>query len=66
MTVAEMKIGLGVLSAVRDGLLPSSSDVEMLRRLVPAYAHMAADEVACEVVRIAIEERAAVQDAGGD
>src|SRR3954470_19602882 len=61
-TVDRMTTALGVLAAVVDGREGDEADVRELRRLAPALAGTPLDELACLVIRQAVdraEERGA-------
>ena len=56
--MAAMTIALRVIMAITDRQLPTPEDIEELRRLAPLFAHMPADELACEVIQLALKKRA--------
>ena len=58
-----MKLALRVLEAVNERREPDSQDVAGLRALAPLIANLPLDELACEVMRLALERRAKVREA---
>jgi hypothetical protein len=59
-SLAAIKTALRVLIAVNTRKSPNPGDVERLRSYAPDAAHLAADELACEVVQRMTEARARV------
>jgi hypothetical protein len=54
-STAAMTVALRVLNAINERRHPQPTDIEELRRLAPASADMALDDLACAVIRRAIE-----------
>ncbi len=50
-----MQTALRVLSAFTEKREPEPGDLEELRRLAPGKSDLPADELACEVIQIAIQ-----------
>jgi hypothetical protein len=53
-----MKTALRVLSAIVEKRSPEPADVEQLRSLAPPLATVSVEEIACEVVQLALKNRA--------
>jgi hypothetical protein len=56
-----MKLALRVLAAITEKQYPDPQNLAALRELAPAAAGMEADELACEVLQMAIKHRAEVR-----
>ena len=52
-----MQTALRVLAAINDKHTPEATDVEELRRLAPMTQDLPVDELACEVIQLAIRAR---------
>jgi hypothetical protein len=59
-----MKTALRVLMAIGERRQPDWSDVELLRSLAPPTAGASLEELACEVIQMALKNRALVRSAG--
>ena len=53
-----MTTALRVLMAITDRVRPAAEDIRELRRLAPLFVDMAPDELACEVIQLALKNRA--------
>ena len=53
-----MQVALRVLMAITDRQLPAPQDIRELRRLAPLSADTPIDELACEVIQLALNNRA--------
>jgi len=62
-TLAAMKTAMRVLAAVNDKREPDTADLTELRRLAPLLADMPADELACDVIKQALQRRDALRKA---
>ena len=52
-----MQTALRVLAAILEQTEPNGADVVELRRIAPIDANLPVDELACQVVNAAVEER---------
>jgi hypothetical protein len=57
-SLAAVTIALRVLMAITDRQLPAPEDIRELRRLAPLFADMPPDELAREVIQLALNNRA--------
>jgi hypothetical protein len=62
-SLGELEIAVRVLGAVTKGRRPDAHDVELLRALAPDAPIMDVDELACDVIQMAISRRAKVRAA---
>ena len=60
-----LRTALRVLTAITDYQDPDIADVEWLRRSAPLLAHEPIDELACNIIRQALQRRAALQQTAG-
>ncbi len=60
-SLADMQVALRVLTAITDRREPDAADVEQLRRLAPPRKYDSLDEMACDVIRLALKHRDAVR-----
>jgi hypothetical protein len=56
--LAATTVALRVLMAITDRQLPAPEDIRELRRLSPLFADRPPDELACEVIQLAMKNRA--------
>ena len=56
-----MKLALRVLQALNEEREPDEQDLTSLRALAPLVGNLPPDELACEVIKLAIERRAQVR-----
>ncbi len=61
VALESMEIALRVLRAFRDRQPPDPRDVGMLREFAPASPDTPVDDVACDVIKLALERRAAIR-----
>jgi hypothetical protein len=59
-----MKTALRILMAIGERRQPNWADVELLRSLAPPMADASLEELACEVIQMALKNRALVRFAG--
>jgi hypothetical protein len=59
-----MQIAVRVLSALMEKRDPDPADVQKLRECAPSLAHEPLDELACDVMRNALKERADARSDG--
>jgi hypothetical protein len=52
-----MLLALRVLTAINERKNPDPTDVEKLRKLAPEGANRPVDELACEVIQLALKKR---------
>ena len=57
-----MRVAVRVLGALNQNRPPDRGDLDRLRQLAPLSAHLPADELACEVIQMAIKHRAEVRE----
>lgn len=55
-SLAAMKVALRVLATITEKGHPDPADIEKLHQFVPDSNHMNPDELACEVIQVAIKE----------
>ena len=60
-SVEAMKVALRVLTAISERQPPEVTDIECLKSLVPLFADLPLDELACHVIQDALQRRAAVR-----
>ncbi len=60
-----MQTALRVLAALTEMRYPDPPDIEELRRLAPGKANLELDEIACDVIQLAIRGRAKARTAIG-
>ena len=58
-----METALRVLTAITEKHHPDSIDIDELRKLSPALAHLPPDELACSVIQQALKRRAELRGA---
>jgi len=58
-----MKTAMRVLAAVNDKQEPDAADLDELRRLAPLLAALPPDELACDVIKQALQRRDALRKA---
>jgi hypothetical protein len=61
--LAAMKTAMRVLAAVNDKRDPDAADLEELRRLAPLLGGLPPDELACDVIKQALQRREALRKA---
>ena len=59
-----LEVALRVLTAITGHQKPNEDDLDTLRKYAPFLAHEPADELACDVVQQALQQRAEVRSAG--
>jgi hypothetical protein len=59
-----MKVALRVLSAITERVEPAAEDLETLRAYAASKRDLPPDELACEVIQLAIKARAEARGAG--
>jgi hypothetical protein len=59
-SLEQMKVALRVLTAIRERVHPDPADVEILRKSIgnPELAQKPPDELACDVIQMALKIRA--------
>ena len=57
-SVEAMELAMRVLRAVNEKRNPDEADLSALRSLAPLVANLPPDELACDVIRQALEHRA--------
>jgi hypothetical protein len=62
-SLAAMKTAMRVLAAVNEKRAPETADLDELRRLAPLLAELPADELACDVIKQALQRRDALRRA---
>jgi hypothetical protein len=58
-----MKTAMRVLSAINEKRDPDPADLDQLRSLAPLLADLPADELACDVIKQALQRRDAIRKA---
>jgi len=58
-----MKTAMRVLSAINEKREPDAADLEELRSLAPLLANLPPDELACDVIKQALQRRDAARKA---
>jgi hypothetical protein len=61
--LAAMEVALRVLMAINQKRQPNPADLEELHRLAPLLADLPADELACDVIKQALQRRESVRKA---
>jgi hypothetical protein len=59
-----MQVALRVLTAINKRREPAITDVEELRKLAPLQSHLPLDQLACYVIKLAINRRRAAREKG--
>jgi hypothetical protein len=62
-SLAAMKTAMRVLAAVNEKRDPDAADLDELRRLAPLLAALPPDELACDVIKQALQRREALRNA---
>ena len=62
-SLAAMTTALRVLTAITTRQAPHPADIEELRQLAPGRADMPMDQLACEVIHLALVNRARARSA---
>jgi outer membrane protein TolC len=58
-----MRVALRVLQAITERHLPDAKDLEELKRLAPLPADQPHDELACDVIKQALQRREEIRSA---